>query len=185
MPVRPGLLFAILASVLVVGGPIAAWASSLDSQVASARGSSLPLRSELEQSAASSAARQARQGSISHSNIGALTDICSAVGEIVGAGTTVEAIFSAFRQSPYHLAKLTDPSWTAMGTGQATDSSGIVYVSVIFCTENGKSVQKPPSPTGGSSSRPTGGTASAVIEPPVLQLSLVAGWEWDSDLYPI
>ncbi|MDR9450642.1 MAG: hypothetical protein RI637_05425, partial [Acidimicrobiia bacterium] len=49
----------------------------------------------------------------------------------------VAAVFSSFRQSPAHWAIITNPAWTAIGTGQATGATGTVYISVVFCDQAG------------------------------------------------
>lgn len=177
---------------LMVGlGALPSGATSIDAAVTTVRGSALPLRGELESAAASSAASQAASGDLAHSNINPLTNICSAVAEVVGAGSTIDAIFAAFRESPLHMSKLTNPSWTAMGTAVAKDNSGTVFVSVILCTENGPQTAPPPSAPSTTVPR-SNLTASArltmrIVRPPVLQLQIAEGRAWSTrgTFYPI
>lgn len=112
---------------------VPAAADEVDSAVAAARGAGLPVSAAPERVANSSAAAQAAAGGIFHADISGLTSSCTAAAEIVGRGPSVSAIFSAFRESPGHWSKLSDPSWTSMGTGLASGGDGNLYVSVVFC----------------------------------------------------
>lgn len=132
--------------MLLVASPSPVLADAVDSKVAQARGSTLPIRSELEQTANSSAARQAAADQLGHASLGHLTAICSRVAEVVGTGPNLDAIFDAFRNSPDHWNTITDPAWTAMGTGASTSDSGMLYVSVVFCIESDGGDQPPPPP---------------------------------------
>ena len=132
-----------LAATLVLGA-LPASADAVDAAVNSSRANPLPNRAPLEQVAAASAANQAASGRIGHTWLGGLTSYCSAAGEIVGAGGSVSAVFSAFRNSAVHWEQIVRPSWTAMGTAAVTGADGRVYVSVVFCTEAGAAPPAPP-----------------------------------------
>lgn len=72
--------------------------------------------------------------------------MCSAAGEIVGAGSSIPPIFELFLQSGVHRPLLLSSQWTAMGTGAATASDGKIYVSVVFCTELNPAASAPAPP---------------------------------------
>jgi hypothetical protein len=124
-----------LACALILASAPAALADEVDSAVAAARGGGLPIRAEVEQTAVSSAAAQASAGRLAHASLGHLLSICEAAGEVVGAGPDVAAVFDGFRQSSSHWSIITGSRWTAMGTGSAVGSDGLLYVSVVFCDE--------------------------------------------------
>jgi hypothetical protein len=165
-------------AVVSVLPALPAAADAVDSAVNSSRATSLPNRSELEQVANASAARQAAAGAISHASLSPVTGICSSAGEIVGAGPSVQTVFDLFLKSSTHRQLLLSPAWTAMGTGAATGSDGKIYIAVVFCTEiNPTSGSAPapnppppatsPTPPAGSSSTPsTSPIAASVPAPP-------------------
>lgn len=177
---RSGSLFLaalLVATVALVAAPAAA--DEVDAAVFAARGSSLPIRYEVEQTARASAARQAAANTIGHHSIGHLTDICTQASEVVGHGPDVASIFVAFRNSPGHWAEITKSGWTAMGSGLAAAADGSVYVSVIFCTEkNPSTVSSPttttttPATTTGSQPAPPAGT-----EPVKVLVASIPEWE--------
>lgn len=141
---------AALLSLLMVFGTLPASADAVDSAVAAARGGGLAIQPDAEATANDSAARQAAAQSISHASISHLTSVCTRVAEIVGSGPSVDLVFGAFRNSPDHWSKLTDPGWTSMGTGASVGTNGTVYVSVVFCQGAGGSPAPPapaPAPT--------------------------------------
>ena len=69
-------LLALTVAVVSVLPALPAAADAVDSAVNGSRSSSLPNRSELEQVANASAARQAAAGAISHASLSPLTGIC-------------------------------------------------------------------------------------------------------------
>lgn len=142
---RSRTLTIALAAVLAIGA-LPASADAVDTAVNSSRSTPLVNRPELESVAASSAARQAAAGSLSHTSLGGLTAVCSSAGEIVGVGSSIQVIFDSFRASPYHRDLLVSPAWTAMGTAAVTGGDGRIYVSVVFCTELNPSAPAPPPP---------------------------------------
>ena len=139
--------FLPLALVAVLALPaIPASADAVDSAVNGTRATPLPNRSELEAVANSSAASQASRGQLAHISLSGLTSVCSAAGEIVGAGSSIAPIFELFLQSGTHRPLLLSSNWTAMGTGSATGADGKIYVSVVFCTESSPSSAAAPPP---------------------------------------
>ena len=119
-----------------------ALADEVAAQVGAVRSDHLAIHAGADRVASGSAAAIATAGTLFHADLSALLGPCGSVGEIVGKGPNVASVFSGFRNSPQHWSILTDPAWTAMGTGVASDSAGSVYVSVVFCAESGDS---PPS----------------------------------------
>lgn len=155
-------LAALTATLVLIAAP--AGADEVDSAVAAARGGGLPISSGPERLANASAAAQAAAGTPFHTDIGGLG--CAAAAEIVGKGPSVSAIFSAFRGSEGHWAKLTDPGWTSMGTGLATGGDGSLYVSVVFCRQDGAAAPGV-SPAASPSPSPRGsGRREATPAPP-------------------
>lgn len=167
---------ATLALVLWVGAASPAFADEVAAHVTGARSGSLPVVASADQVAGASAASQAAAGSVHHIDLSELLGPCDSAGEVVGAGSNVAAVFSSFRQSPAHWAIITNPTWTAMGTGQATGATGTVYISVVFCADGVTAPVVPPaavSPPAPSMS--TAGVAPAPPkEVPVLDESLPA-----------
>ncbi len=161
-------LAALTATLVLLAVP--AGADEVDSAVAAARGGGLPISSGPERVANASAAAQAAAGTLFHTDISGLG--CGAAAEIVGKGPSVSAIFSAFRQSAVHWTKLSDPSWTSMGTGLVTGGDGSLYVSVVFCRQDGAvapGVAPPPaalSPSPRSSGRRESTPAPSPPPPP-------------------
>ena len=124
---------AAFALVLSVGAASPAFADEVAAHVTGARSGSLPVTASADQVAGASAASQAAAGRVYHADLSGLLGPCDSVGEVVGAGPNVAVVFSGFRQSPAHWSIITNPAWTAMGTGQATGADGRVYISVVFC----------------------------------------------------
>lgn len=126
---------AALALFLSVGVASPAFADEVAAQVAGARSGSLPVVASADQVAGASAASQAAAGRVYHADLSGLLGACDSVGEVVGTGPNVAVVFSGLRDSPAHLSIITNPAWTAMGTGQATGADGRVYISVVFCDQ--------------------------------------------------
>jgi hypothetical protein len=97
------------------------------------------------------------------------------VGEVVGAGPNVSAVFAAFQQSSSHRSIITNPAWTAMGTGLAHSDDGTTYLSVVFCRQvaNEAPAADPGLPPGSTADTPAvspepasaGATSSPAWEP--------------------
>lgn len=155
-------------TILLTAAP--ALADALDSQIAANRGSALPINGDLDWTANASAANQAANLTLSHTSLGHLSSICSRSAEIVGTGPSLDLIFAAFRSSPLHWAELTDPGWTAMGSGVATGSDGALYVSVVFCQGAGGANPAPapapaPAPPPPTAPQPAATPVAPVVEP--------------------
>jgi len=139
-----------LALPLVVAAP--ALADEVGAQVSGVRGAGLPILSAADQVAGSSAAAQAAAGKLFHVDLSGLLGVCDSVGEVVGAAADVRSVFAAFQQSSSHRSIITNPAWTAMGTGLATGADGAVYVSVVFCRQAATAA---PPPTSAQAPAPT------------------------------
>lgn len=66
------------------------------------------------------------------------------LGENVGVGPTVDALHTAFMNSPPHRANIIDPDFTEVAVGVAVDSSGQIYVTEIFFTPKTAVAAAPP-----------------------------------------
>lgn len=149
----------LLATLLVLGFARPVLADELSSKVNAVRSPNLAIYAEADRLANTSAASQARAGELRHIDLGSLLGACEAAGEVVGAGSTIDAIMNAFRNSPPHWSIIQNKRWDAMGTGTATGSDGTLYVSVIFCDGD--------VPTDGGSGSPPTTTAPTTTAPPV------------------
>jgi hypothetical protein len=161
-----------LALVAVLAFPaIPASADAVDSAVNGTRATPLSNRAELESVANASAANQASRGQLAHTSLSGLTSVCSAAGEIVGAGSSIPLIFELFLQSGTHRPLLLSSNWTAMGTGSATGVDGKIYVSVVFCTEispsSGGAASPPPAPAPASEPPPSNPPAATTKSAPI------------------
>jgi hypothetical protein len=87
--------------------------------------------------ATASAGAQAGAGSVFHSDLSSLSAFCTSAGEVVGRGSDLGSIMSAFLASPSHWNVITSPGWTSMGAGQVVGGDGFLYVSLIFCETTG------------------------------------------------
>ena len=130
--IAPALALCIALPLVVVAPALA---DDVAAQVAGIRGSSLPVVAGADQAAAASAAAQAAASDIFHADVSGLLGPCESVGEVVGAGPNVSAVFAAFQQSSSHRSIITHPAWTAMGTGLAYSDAGTTYLSVVFCQQ--------------------------------------------------
>ena len=145
--VRPRhTVFSFIAAVLTLLIALPAVADDLDSAVASARGSGLPILSEAESLAVAQARAQASAEKPFHADLSPLLGVCDSVGEVVGMGPNVGRIFEEFAKSGSHWSVITSSKWTSMGTGQTRGADGYLYVSVVFC-EGGIPPAPAPTPT--------------------------------------
>lgn len=145
--VRPRhTVFSFIAAVLTLLIALPAVADDLDSAVASARGSGLPILSEAESLAVAQARAQASAEKPFHADLSPLLGVCDSVGEVVGMGPNVDRIFEEFAKSGSHWSVITSSKWTSMGTGQTRGADGYLYVSVVFC-EGGIPPDPAPTPT--------------------------------------
>ena len=144
----------VVATLLVLVGALPAAADALSAKVDAARGSVLPIDAGIDAVAQSSAQRQANANALGHASLAGLP--CSSAGEVVGAGPSVDAIWSGFMASAAHWSLIVRPGWTVMGTGIARAANGNLYVSIVFCTKTGVAIPPPAPPP-----------APAVPPPPV------------------
>jgi hypothetical protein len=134
-----------LALSLVATTPVLA--DEVAAHVNNSRADSLAVVAAADRVAGASVAAQAAARTVFHTDLSGLLGPCDSVGEIVGAGPNLPLVFSAFRQSDSHWSILSNPTWTAMGTGQTTGTDGRVYVSVVFCRQAGGAIPKPSPPS--------------------------------------
>lgn len=156
------VLVTALALVLVISTANPAFADELQTKVNAARANDLSLLAAADRIAQQSAAAQAAAGTLSHTNLNPLLDVCSEAGEVVGEGGTIDAIFDAFRASSLHWQIITASNWTSMGTGVAAGSDGTLYVSIVFCQGPSGDVPTtaPPAPPVTVPSRPSAAHAA-------------------------
>jgi uncharacterized protein YkwD len=75
----------------------------------------------------------AATGQLAHSDLWAdLPPGGQSVGENVGMGGSIDAVYDAFMQSPKHRANLLDPRWNWSGTGVARSADGAYYIVQVF-----------------------------------------------------
>ena len=74
----------------------------------------------------------AEHNSFAHSDIGALLDPWTIVGENIGAGGNVAGIFGALVNSPGHYNNMVEARFTAVGVGVYIDASGKLWTAHVF-----------------------------------------------------
>jgi uncharacterized protein YkwD len=112
---------------------------ALTNQLRAAKGlSQLAVSPEVTAVARRWAAQMAAAGTISHNqNLpNQVTLNWTKLGENVGTGGAVEAIQTAFINSPKHYENLVDPVWNYIGIG-VVDSNGRIFVTVNFMQLSG------------------------------------------------
>ena len=129
---RRGVLVFLVALSMLAALP--ARADELASAINNARGSALAVDGMVDSFAQAAAQRIAIGQSLVHSNLGPLLGPCTAAGEVIGYGPDVASVMNAFAGSPGHWSTINQSKWNAMGTGLAVDSSGVLWVAVVFCT---------------------------------------------------
>ena len=92
---------------------------------------SLSRSGSLDSHARAWAKRMAEQGSIGHSNLGSLLPPWDSVGENVGSGGSVNAIFKALAASSAHNANMLG-DYTHVGMGVWRDGKGILWTAHVF-----------------------------------------------------
>lgn len=107
------------------------FASKINSHRSSNGHSSLSRDGSLDSSARSWAKQMADNGQISHSNVGSLMPPWSSVGENVGTGGSVSAIFDALKSSSGHNSNMLG-DFTHMGIGVYKDGSGQLWTAHVF-----------------------------------------------------
>jgi uncharacterized protein YkwD len=117
------------------GGFNAAAENDFASRINSYRGSnglsSLSRSGSLDSYARSWANKMADNGSISHSNIGSLLGDWSSVGENVGMGSSVGAIFDSLVGSAPHKSNMLG-DFTHFGIGVYQDAAGTLWTTHVF-----------------------------------------------------
>ena len=117
---------------------------ALTNQLRAAKGlSQLAISPEVTAVARQWAANMAAAGAISHNqNLPNQVHLNWAkLGENVGTGGAVDAIQTAFINSPKHYENLVDPVWNYIGIG-VVDSNGRIFVTVNFMQLVGSSAPK-------------------------------------------
>ena len=109
----------------------ASFAANINSLRSSDGLASLARHSSLDSYARSWAQQMAANGSISHSNFGSLLGPWSAVGENVGAGGSVSAVFNALAGSSGHRSNMLG-DFTHMGVGVWVDGGGTLWTVHVF-----------------------------------------------------
>lgn len=183
-------ILSLIAAVFIFVGALPAAADDLDSAVAAARGSSLPILNDAEAVAGSSAAAQAASQKTFHTDVTSLLGACNSVAEIVGMGPNVEQIFDQFAGSSWHWSVITSSKWTSMGTGQTRGADGYLYLSVVFCEGAGTPTPPPPaSPPAPHPPEPTPTASTPVSHTSVTVVPfdrelcpLITGGEFHDDL---
>lgn len=107
------------------------FASNINSYRGSNGLSGLSRAGSLDSHARSWAQQMAANGSISHSNIGALLGEWSSVGENIGVGGSVSAIFNALVDSSSHSDNMLG-DFTHFGIGVYEDSEGNLWTCHVF-----------------------------------------------------
>jgi uncharacterized protein YkwD len=79
------------------------------------------------------ATQLAQAGSLRHSGlIDGMPEGWQKLGENVGSGPSLDAVYQGLLQSPAHKANLLDPTYNWAGTGVAVSADGTVYVVQVF-----------------------------------------------------
>ncbi len=107
------------------------FASKINSYRAKKGESSLKRSGSLDSYARSWAKKLAERGSLAHSSIGSLLGTWSAVGENVGMGGSVGAIFDALVASSGHRQNMLG-DFTHFGIGVYRDSDGTLWTAHVF-----------------------------------------------------
>jgi hypothetical protein len=68
------------------------------------------------------------------------------LGENVGTGGTVEAIQTAFVNSPHHYENIANGAYNLVGIGVVHGSNGAIYVTVDFMAGSASAAVAPPAP---------------------------------------
>jgi hypothetical protein len=172
---RRAFFLLVVAFVLVTASP--ALADDLGAAVNAARNPDLPIDGTVDSFAQKAASRIAGAGELTHSNLNNLLDHCSAAGEVIGYGPDVSAVMGAFRNSPTHWSIITNQKWTAMGTGQVRDGSGVLWVSVVFCVLASAPAPEPPPPPAPSEEESESSPPSSPAPPPPTPEPPLLVWE--------
>ncbi|HKX74363.1 MAG TPA: CAP domain-containing protein [Acidimicrobiia bacterium] len=94
----------------------------------------LAVSSSLKSYARDWSEEMATSGEFRHSDIGAYitTTNWSTIGENIGRGGSVSAIFNALVDSSPHLANMLNPDFTHIGVGVYVDAEGVLWTTHVF-----------------------------------------------------
>jgi hypothetical protein len=145
------LILAVLASTLTGLTPASAGPSEsyFTSRINSERGArglrSYAIRGDLTSVARNHAARMAARRSYYHNpNLSSEVGGWQALAENVGKGSDAGSLHNAFMASSGHRRNILSSTYTEVGVGTATDSSGTLYVVQIFRLPTGGSTYRAP-----------------------------------------
>lgn len=114
-----------------VGSAENEFASSINSYRSSDGLPALSRSGSLDSYARSWAEQMAANGGLSHSDVGSLLGQWGAVGENIGVGYSVSALFGAFVDSPDHHSNIVG-DFTHVGIGVYQDADGALWTTHVF-----------------------------------------------------
>jgi hypothetical protein len=130
------------------GGAVSAFVAQVNALRATRGLAPLQIDGELSGVAQSWTDNMAARGDISHN--GAFGSQVSApwvkLGENVGVGPTVDALMTAFINSPGHYRNLVDPAFNYIGVGVTYSDTGVMYTTHDFMSLPDEAPAPPPAP---------------------------------------
>lgn len=175
---RRGVILFAVALVLLAALP--ARADDLGAAINAVRNPDLAVNGTVDSFAQAAAERIAGSQSLIHSNLNPLLGHCLSAGEVIGYGPDISTVMNAFAKSSSHWSVIQGSKWNAMGTGVAADSSGKLWVAVVFCTLSGAApappptaAPPPPAPAPTSPPAPSPTSTTPAPEPPPRAVSIV------------
>lgn len=137
------------------GDPASAFLDKINALRASKGIGPLTMDGPLSTFAAGWNAQMAQSGTLSHNpNLASAPNNWTVVGENVGDGTSVDAIFAGFSASAHHYANMVDPRFNAIGIAVLTDSAGRMWTTHDF-----EQVPAAPAPKVASAPKPAAAPA--------------------------
>lgn len=112
-------------------GHEASFVSKINSQRSASSLGALSRNSSLDSEARAWSKHLAQQGALSHSGIGRLIPPWTGVGENVGSGPSVSAIYAALASSSTHLNNILG-NYDHVGVGVWVDANGTLWTTHIF-----------------------------------------------------
>ncbi len=160
------LVVVLAVTVMFVGMAVPALAGpegTLVSKINSSRAANglAPLETywDLTDDARLQSARMMDQGAISHNpSLASVTGVWQKLGENVGMGVDLNALHSAFMNSPAHRNNILG-DYNYVGVGVKTDAAGVNWVTVVF-------MKAAPGLNGGSTTTTTQPPATTTTQPP-------------------
>ncbi len=110
----------------------AAFASKINGLRSSVGVAGLSRNGNLDAYARSWARQMGESGNLGHSNFASLLGPWSTVGENIGYGGSVSAVFSALVNSSGHYSIMVEPGFTSLGVGVWVDANGTLWTCHIF-----------------------------------------------------